>query len=260
MNGQTIVQSQYGYYASGQLASIQDTNAAYIRSFRYDALARLARVSGASLATSGRWDISYGYDNYGNRTAITASRVLPGGVSIPPDGSAQLAVAPSGRITSEGFAYNAAGEITRRRGSDNAEQWLDYDQDGRLAGVALFPSGCMTPPLCPGGQITAETYRYAADRRRLIGEWTTSRPFVGSPPPPTGRNYNVWIGNRVLTEYGEDGAPLTLRWNRDHIYLGGRRIATIERAPPDRTWPCWDGGGEASPCSRDQHATGHKEP
>ena len=151
MNGQTIVQSQYGYYTSGQLPSIQDADAAYIRSFRYDALARLARVSGASLATRGRWDISYGYDNYGNRTAVTAAGVLPGGISIPPDGSTQLAVAPSGRITSEGFAYNAAGEITRRRGSDNAEQWLDYDQDGPPCQGRPVPPRVHHPPLCPGG-------------------------------------------------------------------------------------------------------------
>jgi hypothetical protein len=113
-NGQELMWTNYDHSKAGQVISQLDSNAANVRSYSYDALGRLKTAVGQRDSVNGGWDQTYRYDRYENRTSTQAAGVTSTSTPIPTDGSAQLSIEENtGRITNSGFAYDAAGNMTR---------------------------------------------------------------------------------------------------------------------------------------------------
>ena len=226
--------------------------------YQYDTLGRLKRLAALSLP-GGRpeggtivapgdehWSQSYSYDGFGNRTGVTLSQGLPSSPAwpwtpLPPrDGLAALSYDPStNRITTSGFEYDAAGNLTRSPRTDGSWQRLQYDAAGRLARVLEDVEVIEGThfPLSP--VVSVETYTYGADRRRLVAERGTFEPTlvegetdlsVARPPVPRPheRSYYAWDGNSVIAEYAEaEASSWEFRWARSYVYFGQRLLAML---------------------------------
>src|SRR5262249_8937234 len=135
--------SQNNGAKTGQLTGITDQapgQQSRSKAYVYDKLGRLKQArGGADAFNNPTWTQSYSYDRYGNRTGVTKSG--PGAGSVPLDGLASLSFtnpqgqATSNRITTAGYEYDPAGNLTRGQ-TDNGV-WLRYKYDaaGRLAQV-----------------------------------------------------------------------------------------------------------------------------
>lgn len=142
------------------------------------------------------------------------------------------------RITTPGFAYDAAGNQIRSLGGDGRVQQYQYDAAGRLAKV-----------LDENGNLVEAYSYYDTSNLRL-----STQPGDAATYP----RYYIWSGTSVIAEY-EDvprGGPVVpesgggeivltpestnldwpeflrqksdLHWDRSYIYLGERLLATIE--------------------------------
>jgi RHS repeat-associated protein len=234
--GRRLASAEYVYSAAGRLTAERDADPAFARAYVYDGLGRLRTAHGHRPAMQGGWTQTYDYDRYGGRTGVIKAGTLPDGSGVPADGLAQLAFdAATGRISSPGFAYDAAGNMTLRPRPEGRLA-LGYDQDGRLTRATLLGPSCETP-VCPGDlRPPAEGYRYGADRRRLLTEAGHVQP-TQAPAAPTlaveERMYHIWSGNVALAEFVEAPAGTTPVWARERIFLGGRLLATIQRGAND---------------------------
>jgi RHS repeat-associated protein len=156
--------------------SITDVlNSARNQSFTYDQLDRV------STATETNWALSYTYDVYGN---LLQQNVTAG--SAP---SLNLTVDANNHITSTGFTYDAAGNLT----ADGTRTYT-YNGFNKLASV----------------DSTAATYSYAVDDLR-------NRKDVGS-------SYTEYlrVSGNLLAERNSSGD-----WS-DYIFMGSKRIARAE--------------------------------
>jgi RHS repeat-associated protein len=182
------------------------------RSYQYDKLGRLKEARGGNDPFNNpAWTQSYSYDRYGNRTGVTKSG--PNAGSVPLDGLASLGFTngqgqtTSNRITTAGYEYDPAGNVTRGQ-TDNGV-WLryKYDSAGRLAQVL------------DDGSAAQETYSYGASNQRLK---TVYGNGLGAPA-----TYYGWDGGQVISEY-RDGISSNLTWEKHYVYLGGRLLATTD--------------------------------
>jgi RHS repeat-associated protein len=194
---------------SGQLTRLVDNlDGQKSRSYEYDALGRLVKAAGGD-PTAPRWTQTYAYDRYGSRTGVLAAGTAANGQPIPPDGRTQVVYSPTtNRITSSGFTYDAAGNLTRARHGSVWRRYR-YDAAGRLTQV-LRDSGA-----------ALETYLYGLGGERLETQHATG---------PLARTYYVWAGNRLLSEYETPRGSAALRWARSNVYLAGRLLAAL--TPP----------------------------
>jgi RHS repeat-associated protein len=176
------------------------------KSYQYDKLGRLKEArGGADPFNNPTWTQSYSYDRYGNRTGVAKSG--PGAGSVPLDGLASLSFAngqgqtTSNRITTAGYEYDPAGNLTRGQ-TDNGV-WLRYKYDaaGRLAQVLNDSS------------VAQETYSYGASNHRLMSVEGGVTTYYG------------WDGGHVIAEYAPSGSS-GLQWQTGYVYLGGRLLAT----------------------------------
>jgi RHS repeat-associated protein len=229
--GRRLASADYLYSAAGRATAERDADPAFARGYTYDGLGRLRAADGHRPAAQGGWTQTYGYDRQGGRTGVMATGTLPDGSAVPADGLSQLAFdTATGRITSPGFAYDAAGNMTLRPRPEG-RLTLGYDQDGRLSRATLLGPSCETP-ICPGDlRPPVEGYRYGADRRRLLTEVGHLQP-IQAPAPPTlaveARAYHIWSGNAALAEFAETPAGAAPEWVRERIFLGQRLLATVE--------------------------------
>ena len=140
----------------GSITNKRDANRT--QTFTYDALNRLATAQ--SQATSGThcWGLEYGYDIWANLLSATVTKCSAPALS--------LTVGTTNRITTSGYAYDAAGNMTTVAGISgslvyNAENQLTsaagvthtYDGDGRRvqkSNGTLYWYG-------PGGKVLQET-------------------------------------------------------------------------------------------------------
>lgn len=129
-----LLDLSYGYGSSnnGQIQSITDnTNSARSTQYSYDPWLRLSAAQTTNLSASNTWALNWSYDLYGNR--LTQSLVGGVGASIT---QPQLSVdAASNRITTGGYAYDAAGNMT----SDSLNTY-SYDGEDRIVNVNGTPS------------------------------------------------------------------------------------------------------------------------
>jgi RHS repeat-associated protein len=152
-------------------------------------------------------------DNLGAQTtATTTATINPAVLPVPRDGFSALTYdAATNRITSAGFAYDAAGNQTTAPNPAGAPQHYEYDAANRLVKVRDQY----------GFEIAS--YVYGAGNQRLIAQ--------DGRESSNQRTYYVWGGGAVIAEYSESPQmPTTPRWTRNYIYLGNRLLATHEAA------------------------------
>ena len=99
----------YTYYGSGQAKMVTDgaiVGNQEITTYSYDNLNRLSEASNAN------WDLQWSYDEFGNRTAQTVISGTPPAMSLMYDQT-------TNQITTSGYVYDAAGNMTSMPGQDN---------------------------------------------------------------------------------------------------------------------------------------------
>jgi RHS repeat-associated protein len=147
------------------------------------------------------WWEEYTFDEYGNRTAVTAN-------GFPLDGLPSLTYDPqTNHVTTAGFVYNEAGSLTRGQRADGSWLKYQYDQAGRLATIT------------DGSGQPLESYGYGAEGTRLV---TTQ---AGNS------TYWLWDRGKIVAEYTQITAT-ELAWKRSRIYLGNRILASFMPPQP----------------------------
>ncbi len=181
-----------------------------VSNYEYDALGRLKRMIRGNNPALPDWAQAYSYDNYGNRTGVTATgNTQP----VPQDGIANLTYNTSNNhISTPGYTYDATGNLTRGQRADGTWQRYQYDAAGRLVKVRHDTQN-----------VTLEAYSYGASRERLIAQQGESAEA---------RTYYAWSGGVVISEYVDSGTGprlRTLNWSRSYVYLGARLLATLTK-------------------------------
>jgi len=217
-----------------QLSTVTDLReASGSRAYFYDALGRLTTAAGGQ-AQDWTWVENYGYDLDGNRTSVQVRGETFPGWAAPRDGVAALAFDAANRITTDGFRYDAAGNLVASRtpeGAYGTEFRYQYDAAGRLVLVRQEATGKIT------------MYVYGASNRRHATLHLTSPADPNEPWPPANRtsltlnrgniksaDFFVWDGNHVIAHY-QDSGPQTgkaLVWTNAMFFLGARLLCRHE--------------------------------
>jgi RHS repeat-associated protein len=126
-------------------------------------------------------------------------------IPVPVDGHANLSYDPAtNRITTAGFAYDAAGNQTRALISSGASQRFQYDAANRLIKVKADDNITLLA-----------SYTYGDSNERLIAEEDGLRTYYGCE------------GDSTVVEYTESGVSTIPTWSKSYIYLGGRLLSTL---------------------------------
>jgi YD repeat-containing protein len=90
-----------------------------IAQMKYNALSRLTAAVTVGSTNYPQWGLSWSYDRYGNRLAqtVTTGRAFANSVAVDPT---------TNRITTAGYAYDAAGNIT----NDGVTRWSATERIG----------------------------------------------------------------------------------------------------------------------------------
>ena len=214
----SLLKLDYVYSPAWQVTSLTDgQDASGSRSYTYDALGRLASVSGSN--TNQPWTQTYDYDVYGNRSkckvqtqdgqpcadkGVDASGLPRDGLELKFD-SATNHVSSSGHVCRADipdFAYDAAGNQTRALRADGTCLNYRYDSAGRLAEV-VDESGKFI-----------ERNIYDPNARRLARSATD------------GLTYYMWDGQQLIAEYRGTGG---FQWERSRFYLGNRLLGSSDK-------------------------------
>jgi len=147
----------------------------------------------SSAATTGpQWGLSWTYDGFGNRLAQNVTKGTAPVVSLSIS-------AATNRITTSGFAYDAAGNLVQWPGG-TVTMGAEYDVDGRLTRV--------THDGWP-----AIRYYYDARNRKV------KRGFY----------YQVYgLGGELLGEYRPIPNSTVPEMWLERVYFAGRLVATVE--------------------------------
>jgi RHS repeat-associated protein len=183
-SGSTLFSLAYDYSTgvpgnNGQIQKITDNvDATRTTTIVYDAWLRLLSW------TNSQASVTESYDRYGNR--LTQNLPVPSTVAVD---------VTTNHITTAGFAYDAAGNMTND--SINA---LTYDGENRL--ITSAQSGA--------------TYAYAYDGNGLR---------VKKTPPTGAATIYIFSGSKVIAEYASGAAPASP--TSEYIYSGNQLIATL---------------------------------
>ncbi len=126
---------------------------------------------------------------------------------ISRDGHASLSYqATSNRITTSGFAYDAAGNQVRALiPGGTGSQRYQYDAANRLVNVKT-----------DDGSAVLASYTYSHSNARLIETVGTSRTYFV--------NNDAGV---IVAEFTESGASVDPNWSKSYIYIGGRLLSTL---------------------------------
>lgn len=121
---------------------------------------------------------------------------------MPRDGHASLSYdTATNRITTSGFAYDAAGNQVRALNGGGVSQRFRYDAANRMVQV-----------LADNNTTVLATYTYGDSNERLIADEGGLR------------TYYACSGS---AEYIESSGSSTPSWSKSYVYLGGRLLATL---------------------------------
>jgi RHS repeat-associated protein len=125
---------------------------------------------------------------------------------ISRDGHASISYdTASNRITTAGFAYDAAGNQVRAlTAGGSVSQRFQYDAANRLAKVKADDN-----------TTVLATYTYGNTNERLVAEEGGSRTYYAGE------------GGTTIAEFTESGASTTPAWSKNYIYLDGRLLSTL---------------------------------
>src|ERR1700754_2027443 len=126
---------------------------------------------------------------------------------ISRDGHASMSYdAASNRITTSGFAYDAAGNQVRALvpGSTSTSRRYKYDAANRLVNVKTDDNATVL-----------STYTYGDTNERLMVEESGAR------------TYFVGDGGSTVAEFTESGAGVIPTWARSYVYLGARLLSIV---------------------------------
>jgi RHS repeat-associated protein len=200
---QTLLSLKYGYTQNGgnngQITSIVDNidNGRTI-TYSYDALARLREAYTAGSTAFPKWNLAFAYDNYGNRTDETPQSDTSPNASVP---STHITVsAATNRITTAGYAYDAAGNTT-----NDGLNVIVYDGEGQVASSSS------------GAASTA----YISDSGGL--RVRKCQPNCSAPASST---VYIFSGNNLIAEY--DNGAVANSPSREYIYSPTGLLATID--------------------------------
>jgi RHS repeat-associated protein len=205
---------------TGQLRGIRDQIEDTFSEFDYDGLGRLAGVSNGPVGP-GRFvnlsGLTYSYDFAGNRTHSRAFEtqlgpLRAGGGFIQrdvgagaADGLADLQFDPlTNRISSPGFEYDAAGNLTRLPRKDGGVLLLAYDGLGRLSRAEREGEGYV------------ERYHYGLGPTRVIVEST------GQP-----RRFFAWSGLSKSAQFIDGGTGGRLVFENAVLKLIDREVVRL---------------------------------
>ena len=229
MGESDLLNLSYSYYPNQQLQLLSDNKGSSQIGYMYDALGRLWRAAASVTGGAEEWSEEYTFDEYGNRTAVTSTGQL-NGVAAPPDGLPSLAYdTATNHISTDGFTYDLAGNLTRGQRTDGSWLRYRYDQAGHLVSVTT-DSG-----------LPIESYGYDSDGRRLITRQAgDSTYFVWSRGRPIAEYAQQSAGRRPTLKWLTAGArrrasQAKLVWSTSRIYLGNRTLATFKQAKPQET-------------------------
>lgn len=180
------------------------------RLYQYDALGRLITAKGGIAAgatgVTANWTQSYTYDRYGNKLTTSASGITANSMAVPVDGLASLSYTSStNRISTSGYEYDPAGNLTRGQSPSGAWQRYEYDQAGKLMYVKDDT-----------GYIQ-QTNEYNGSGVRLTS-WSYASLDI---------TYYATSGGSVIGEYITQFGSSILTWSKSYVYAGGRLLSTI---------------------------------
>ena len=128
----------------------------------------------------------------------------PGSSPIPSDGLASLTYdSATNRITTAGFAYDAAGNQARIVRIDGSAQRFQYDAANRLIQVR------------DDYGYVIESFTYGDSNERLIADEGGYRTYFDCEDGVT------------IAEYYEANGSGTLFWSKGYVYLGARLLSTL---------------------------------
>jgi RHS repeat-associated protein len=133
--------------------------------------------------------------------------VAANNTTIPSDGIPNLTYeTTNNRITTNGFAYDVAGNQTRAMGENGI--WLNYEYDAanRLQVVKKDDGTYL------------QAFQFGSTNARLMShDYVTNQATMIAS-----------VGGTTLAEYIEF-TPLVMTWTKSYTYLGGSQLATITR-------------------------------
>lgn len=130
------------------------------------------------------------------------TEALTANLAIPVDGHVNLSYnSATNRITTVGFAYDAAGNQIRALAPSGGAQRFQYDAANRLVKVEADDN-----------QTVLASYTYGDSNERLIAEEGGLRTYYA-------------CDGKV--EYIESGGSTTPQWSKTYIYFGARLLSTL---------------------------------
>jgi RHS repeat-associated protein len=177
---------------NGQLQQVTD-NLASVRTmnYSYDAVRRLIQASTTDQTNNGGYNMTLVYDRFGNMTSQSATGPTMSSPYSAPSQPNLAVSATTNRITTSGYTYDAAGNMT----GDSVHTYA-YDAENRLVTV----------------DSTAASYVYGPAGLRI-------KKTVGSSITTY-----VFSGFKVLAEY--TGATPAL--SQEYVYAGGQMLAILD--------------------------------
>lgn len=219
---------QLGVANNGNVAAIvNNVNPERSQSFTYDSLNRLATAESQAGSGTHCWGLEYGYDIWANLLSASVTKC-----SAP---SLSLAVNANNRITTSGYAYDAAGNMTTVAGISgslvyNAENQMtsgagvthSYDGDGRRVKKSNGTLYWYGPEASGGGEVLQETNLTGG----LLDEYVF---FNGSRTAR--RNSSGLVGYYFTDHLGSSRVMVvpelsTTCYEADFYPFGGERVIT----------------------------------
>jgi len=221
---------------SDQLLGIENNLAPFVSALKYDQVGRLSSMDSGQkgiLRIFDRTALQYAYDSAGNRNGSVAVRYLPTRLPTPAnpfspavqpvtadlgeqaaDGQTSLATnALTNRITTPGFVYDAAGNITRLPRKDGSALRLQYDGLGRLRLIQRE------------GSTTFEYYLYNAANQISVARRSGSGLST----------YFVRNGPSSATRFLQLSTSSPLSFSSTTIALAERKVARLSETSGVRT-------------------------